>query len=328
MVATRAAVDRCGPGHVVTALRGQRTGPAPERGESELHHTAKDRKTPPPKLELFSLYEEEPGERRPASLAEPPGPQERVRSLANSFPRCRSSTLLCRRWWTSSKKSSSPSTSRCPSRLSKCPRSSSRTSRCEPWSVGCSWRNSWWKCQCFPSATASSRRRSHLSFWHGTWMQMAANGATARDKGGSTGCCRTHSTRSGPLRWDPPPAQGCILILGRAEAGRSGLRLWRPCDHAAQVPAVREVRQLGDASDSVIDRLLLLPVVPQRQVRTVQTVQKTEDPRGQFLERLLTRPSLCDDRRWRWSRQCRKQCWCCRCTSSTWGRAAVNSAKV
>ena len=89
-------------------------------------------------------------------------------SLPNSLPWCRSSTLLCRRWWTSSRRSSSTSTSRCPSRLSKCPRSSSRTSRCEPWSVECSWRNSWWKCLCRPSATASSRRRCRRSFWHGT----------------------------------------------------------------------------------------------------------------------------------------------------------------
>ena len=43
-----------------------------------MHYTDKDRKTPPPQPVLFSLYEEEPGGRRPASLAEPPGPQERV----------------------------------------------------------------------------------------------------------------------------------------------------------------------------------------------------------------------------------------------------------
>ena len=57
--------------------RGQRKARAGE-GESELNHTAKDRKTPPPQPVLFQLYEEEPGGRRPASLAEPPGPQEQV----------------------------------------------------------------------------------------------------------------------------------------------------------------------------------------------------------------------------------------------------------
>ena len=46
--------------------------------ESELNYTAKDRKTPPPQPVLFQLYEEEPGGRRPASVAEPPGPQDQV----------------------------------------------------------------------------------------------------------------------------------------------------------------------------------------------------------------------------------------------------------
>ena len=50
--------------------------------ESKLNYTAAVRKTPPPQLVLFSLYDEEPGGRRPASLAEPPGPQERVRAHA------------------------------------------------------------------------------------------------------------------------------------------------------------------------------------------------------------------------------------------------------
>ena len=188
MVATRVAVDRCGPGHVHSPLSPTTEEGLGRRGGERVALHCWVRKTPPPQPELFSLYEEELGGRRPASLAEPPGPQERVQShtmeqFGELVPWCRSSTLLCRRWWTSSKRSSSTSTSRCQSRLSKCPRSSSRTSRCEPWSVGCSWRNSWWKCQCLPSATASSRRRCRRSFWHGTWKQMAANGATARNTG-------------------------------------------------------------------------------------------------------------------------------------------------
>ena len=58
-----------------SALRGQKKARAGEE-ESELHYTAKVRKTPLPVL--FSLYGEEPGGGRPASLAEAPGPQERV----------------------------------------------------------------------------------------------------------------------------------------------------------------------------------------------------------------------------------------------------------
>ena len=62
-----------------SALRGQKKARAGEK-ESELHHTAKVRKTPPSQPVLISLHEEEPGGGRPASLAEPPGPQERVQS--------------------------------------------------------------------------------------------------------------------------------------------------------------------------------------------------------------------------------------------------------
>ena len=43
-----------------------------------MKYMAKFRTTPPPQPVLFSLYGEEPGGGRPASLAEPPGPQERV----------------------------------------------------------------------------------------------------------------------------------------------------------------------------------------------------------------------------------------------------------
>ena len=57
--------------------RGQRKARAGEE-ESETKYTAKFRTTPPPQPVLFSLYDEEPGGRRPASLAEPPGPLERV----------------------------------------------------------------------------------------------------------------------------------------------------------------------------------------------------------------------------------------------------------
>ena len=57
--------------------RGQRKARAREE-ESELKYTAKFQTTPPLQLVLFSLYDEEPGGWRPASLALPPGPQERV----------------------------------------------------------------------------------------------------------------------------------------------------------------------------------------------------------------------------------------------------------
>ena len=50
---------------------------AGEEGREE--HDALRRQRPPPhQPELFQLYEEEPGGRRPTGLVEPPGPQERV----------------------------------------------------------------------------------------------------------------------------------------------------------------------------------------------------------------------------------------------------------
>ena len=104
---------------------------------------------------LFSLYEEEPGGRRPASLAEPPRPQERVQrhtvehitDLVRVAPWCRSSMLLCRRWWTSCMTCSSSSTglSAVPEAVIECPRSTPRTSLCALLCVLRSWQNSWWE---------------------------------------------------------------------------------------------------------------------------------------------------------------------------------------
>ena len=55
------------------ALRGLKTATrAGEEGREERQ------RPPPPQPELFQLYDEEPGGRRPTSLVEPPGPQERV----------------------------------------------------------------------------------------------------------------------------------------------------------------------------------------------------------------------------------------------------------
>ena len=127
---------------------------------------------------------------------EPPGPQ-----VSPSYP-FRWSTFLCRGWWTSCRKSSS-SSSHClllPSRVSKCPRSLLRTpSRSERRSGLRSWRNSWWKCQCLPSATASSSRRCRRVCCHGTGPQMASNGATAQGPEVSTGGSRVRDTPSGPI---------------------------------------------------------------------------------------------------------------------------------
>ena len=60
-----------------TAPRGLEMARAGGEGHEE-YDASRRQKSPPLQPELFSLYEEEPGGRRPASLAEPPGPQERI----------------------------------------------------------------------------------------------------------------------------------------------------------------------------------------------------------------------------------------------------------
>ena len=216
------------------------------------------------------------------------------RSSNPSYP-CGWSTFLCRRWWTSCRKSPN-SSSHClllPSRLSKCPRSLFRTpSRSECRSGLRSWRNSWWKCRCLPSATASSSRRCRRLCCHGTWMQVASDGATARDQGSSTGGCLAHSMPSGPSRRDSPPAQGGIEVLGRAEAHLAPV---------VDVPATKQLKNLqsfeflDEPQIQFIDRLLLLPVSPQRQVRTVQTVQKTGVSQCSSWV-VVDMPGVCNDR--------------------------------
>ena len=56
-----------------------------------------------------------------------------------------------------------------------------------------------------------------------------------------------------------------------------------PCDHAAQAPAVLAAREHESASVSVHRQTLDLPVAPQTQGRTVQTVKVIGDSTVQFL---------------------------------------------
>ena len=81
--------------------------------------------------------------------------------------RTRADDRRCRRWCSCRK------SSHClllPSRLSKCPRSLLRTpSRSERLR---SWRNSWLKCRCLPSATVSSSRRCAVTALGCRWLRM------------------------------------------------------------------------------------------------------------------------------------------------------------
>ena len=78
-----------------TALHGARTQPP----SHEMNYTAKFWKTPPPQR-FFQLYDHEDAERevRPAALLEP-RPHGTLRSTSStSYPTCRFSMCLCRRW--------------------------------------------------------------------------------------------------------------------------------------------------------------------------------------------------------------------------------------
>ena len=94
---------------------------------------------------------------------------------------------------------------------------------------------------------------------------------------GPLGCASGRSapiTPSGTFRIDAPPAQVVREYWARM-AWCTGRRYGRPCDHAgARVPAVL-LRDSGDAQIQFLDRLPHFPVATQRQVLTVQIVQKT-----------------------------------------------------
>ena len=177
--------------HSSLGLRKARVGRGGER--VELHGRGPDDSSSQPVL--FSLYDEEPGGWRPASLVEPPGPQERGPCSRRSCP-SRLSMFLCCRWLTNRWISCRFLTSRCPSRLLTCPRSlwtPPRSARC---SLSRSWRSSWLKCLSLspPSTTGSNGRRPRGPQASRGWV-------------GLTG------VRS--LRGEPPPVQGGILILGQ-----------------------------------------------------------------------------------------------------------------
>ena len=98
---------------------------------------------------FFELYDEDTAGWRPPCLGEPPVPQARVQrhtveqiiDTALGLPKLDVPVpLMVTRFRL------------LPSRLSTCPRSSSRKSRCEPWFASRRWWSSWWKCRRQPRA--------------------------------------------------------------------------------------------------------------------------------------------------------------------------------
>ena len=97
----------------------------------------------------------------------------------------------------------------------------------------------------------------------------------------------------------PSPLLGCHQVRGAHRA------------LVVDVPVIMQLQFLHSYENvevpqfPFLDRVLQLPVVLQRRVRAVQTVQKLEIPPCSS-STLFTCPLLCVDRCRRWSRQCRK----------------------
>ena len=97
-------------------------------------------------------------------------------------------------------------------------------------------------------------------------MLLAARGSRSLDHVVAGGGCWVHATPNGTTRRGTPQGQGGIEILAWADCGR-------PCDHAVRVLAVQVVRVLLQFLDRVLD----IPVVPQKGDSTVQFLNKVVD---------------------------------------------------
>ena len=143
----------------------------------------------------------------------------------------------------------------------------------------------WWKC------LSPSR-----SSWHTAGTQRASVGARSlRGQGGLLLDGGNQLHQVGPPRRDSPPAQGDIQILGTAAVPKIQKQI---VDKAVDV-LVTMLHKFQQSVPQIqsIDRVLDIPVMPQRQYAQCQTVQKTGESTG------AVRPSLCNDR-CGWSRQC------------------------
>ena len=170
-----------------------------------------------------------------------------------------------------------------------CPRSSRTTSRSTPCFVRRSWWNSWWTCQRPPSTSPPTRGQKGDSgtVLGSSWPIVVPVPWAAWGLLVEVG----HTTRPvdplPPLPGKaPPPAKGGAQILGKADACGDGA----PWTSVVDVPVIKQLKfqqSLPIDNEMVpqipfIDRLEH-PVMPQRRVYIVHTVQKTRDPTVQFL---------------------------------------------
>ena len=141
--------DKVAAGAKYDGLRAQTTDRA---GEAANKAPRRQKSKAAEEAVFFELFDEDTAGLRPGVLVEP-RPQERVQrhtmehlvDYVCSAPTVQILDALCRRRWTSCVTCSSSSTGfrPCPSRLSKCPRSTPRTSLCARFCVQRSWQNSW-----------------------------------------------------------------------------------------------------------------------------------------------------------------------------------------
>ena len=149
VVATRTDVDRRGAGYGVPPLvpKGGHKERRPKGPEDSHQHQGGTCRVLRTLLGRWQAHLGVSGQRYCWS----PGRKGRCSGTqASGTSWSRLSMLLCCRWWNSCRMFtiSSPRVCRLlPSRLSSCPRSSSRTSSCDACVVSRSWRNSWWKCR-------------------------------------------------------------------------------------------------------------------------------------------------------------------------------------
>ena len=141
-----------------------------------------------------------------------------------------------------------------------------------------SWRNSWWKCRlsCLFPLSSSSLSNKTLTFQLVVCCSLVAMDTYDARVLVPLGCIiggLALLTPSGTIQGNTPPAQGGTQILGK--------------DDDVAVITQHKFQQFFETVEvpqlQFLDRLLDIPVVLQRQVLTVQTVQKTRTSTGAFL---------------------------------------------
>ena len=145
--------DKVAAGVTHDGLRAQKTDRA---GEAAHRAPRRQRTRAAGEAVIFELFDEDTAGMRPGFSLSPgrrngsSGTPWSTSSTTSAVrPWCRLLTLLCRRRWNNCQTCSGSSTGSrpFPSRSSKCPRSSLRTSLCARSCVLRSWQNSWWKCR-------------------------------------------------------------------------------------------------------------------------------------------------------------------------------------